>query len=122
MTKKLNPLEKFRRFWVRLPPEEREDLWDVITMLRGPDTENSDIIKAFTTARIRGKLIPLDSPLKYSGIPLWKVKLFRYQFGISQQPLVSMEGLPSFSSNVSYHFISHYIAAYKVFKKYGELG
>ena len=56
--------DKFQKFWEELNEEERGNLWDVMTALRGPDFENgavSDMLKALTTARVRALFIPKNS-------------------------------------------------------------
>jgi hypothetical protein len=37
--------------------DEKKDLWNILTALRGPDHENDDAVKAITTCRIRGELL-----------------------------------------------------------------
>lgn len=55
--KRDNLLFKFRKFNDNLSDEERKDLWDILTALRGND-KNHDlrgVEKCLTTARIRGE-------------------------------------------------------------------
>ena len=55
MKKKLNLVQKFRKFFFSLPKDEQRALWDIMTALRSEDG-GSFALKCFTTARLRGAL------------------------------------------------------------------
>lgn len=57
-----NPLYKFRRFWVDLSDQEKIDIWNLLTILRGEDG-GSGYLKAETTGRIRHEIFDHDRVL-----------------------------------------------------------
>jgi len=67
--KKKNVVEKFRNWFKRLPVTEQRDLYDILALLRGPDTENYKVKDTFT-CRIRHILGVVERPgdtRKFSG-------------------------------------------------------
>ena len=52
-----NMIDKFREFLSDLHQSEKEDLWDILTALRGADIKCGYMVKWHTTARIRGELL-----------------------------------------------------------------
>jgi len=68
-----NVISKFRVFWRGLSDVEQEDLWDVLTCLRGCDSKKDlDCLKKFITARIRGALFGDDGLFGYYVYPYLK--------------------------------------------------
>ncbi len=57
MLKKDNIITKFRKLWNSLNILEREQLWDILSAMRGNDLGLHDDVKFATTARIRGELL-----------------------------------------------------------------
>lgn len=57
-----NPLYKFRRFWVDLTDQEKLDIWNLLTILRGEDG-GSQWLKSETTGRIRYEVFGDDRVL-----------------------------------------------------------
>jgi hypothetical protein len=52
-----NVVTKFRALWESLAEKEKEQLWDILTALRGSDAGSNDDVKYATTARIRGEFL-----------------------------------------------------------------
>lgn len=57
-----NPFYKFRRFWVDLSDQEKKDVWNILTVLRGEDG-GSVWLKSETTGRIRYEIFGCDRVL-----------------------------------------------------------
>lgn len=75
MLKKKNVLEKFRTFFHNeLSWSEQRDLWDVLTALRGDDTEKAMNNKILVTARIRGELLRRDGTATFGGYSFQTLK------------------------------------------------
>ena len=58
MTKKKNVVEKFKTWFTRLPPDETRQLYDLLCLLRGPDSSPKRVFstvdaKIATTQRVR---------------------------------------------------------------------
>jgi len=125
IVKEPNVLQKFRAFWSLLDGIEREDLWDILTALRGPDPPNSenmhngikyDVLKSFTTCRIRGELLP------YHGVILkhWLIAktLDEIQFCNGGEKLPSPKKQKELFKNAPGHFFYHVQAAIRAILKY----
>lgn len=57
-----NPIYKFRRFWVDLNDQEKLDIWNILSALRGED-DGSVWLKQETTGRIRHEVFGEDRTL-----------------------------------------------------------
>ena len=69
--KKKNVLDKFVTFFSSLDENEKDDLWGVLTALRGPDS-NSELAKRYTTMRIRAELFNRKSLIDSNGTEILK--------------------------------------------------
>ena len=58
-----NPVYKLRRFWVDLTDQEKLDIWNLLTILRGEDG-GSGWLKAETTGRLRHEIFGDDDVLE----------------------------------------------------------
>ncbi len=66
MTKKKTCVEKFQYMWNKLDEEEKRDLYELLSAVRGPDFDDDDL-KMITTAKIRVFLFGSQEALKYTG-------------------------------------------------------
>ena len=60
VTKRKTVLEKFRTFFKKLNPGERNIIWILLTALRSCDMDNTDRIKQLTTCRLRAAIFGLE--------------------------------------------------------------
>lgn len=96
---------------------EAEQLWDIITSLRGPDS-SSNPLKDVTTTRIRGALgLTMNSD--------FAVVSKKSPTG-SDDPALDLDFfLPKlkaeFGGSVQYHFVAHYIRALRALQAFGYL-
>ena len=60
VTKRKTVLEKFRTFFKRLNPGERNIIWILLTALRSCDMDDTDRIKQLTTCRLRAAIFGLE--------------------------------------------------------------
>lgn len=124
MRKKLNLVQKFRKFFFSLPIEEQKALWDIMTALRSEDM-GSLSLKLFTTSRIRGALFGesntgfLGRALIVTNPRLAKKYLSRFGFGSLDS---SPQGLKSLYKRSNIHFKDHFRMAVNALLKHGFKG
>jgi len=105
-----NLIKRFQDFWGTLTAKEKEDLWNILTALRGPDHDN-DRVKAITTCRIRGELLGK----KHSRLIKRKCIIFRS----SRSNMIKEVEDPWGTFRVAiYHFRYHTEDAIKALKKH----
>jgi len=123
--KEPNVLQKFRAFWSLLDGIEREDLWDILTALRGPDPPNSenmhngikyDVLKSFTTCRIRGELLRPPDPVFHRALIARTSADIPWCNEDEKQP--SPKKQKKIFKNAPMHFLNHVENAIRAILKY----
>lgn len=56
MTEQKNPLEEIRNIIIKLNPRQRQAIYDILTVVRGPDPYGFNYLKIEVTARVRSLL------------------------------------------------------------------
>jgi len=122
-----NVIEKKREFVESLTTQERHDLYDVETVMRGPDTTNPHCVKWQIVARIRNLMGFTDCPgdVNYDAFPSFNEleKVVRDAFKERRigrnKALKSALGATLF--NADDHFKAHIMAALRTLHKLGIL-
>jgi len=103
-------IQKFQDFWQGLNSNERHILYDVLTLLRGPD-QNKDFLKEITTEKIRHLLFSGNSPVGYCAVsvdPITKSDLEK--IGEIDMP-----------NRTTSHFLRHVADAFEQLRKLGYI-
>jgi len=121
-TPELNVVEKFREWFTALTVTEQRDLYDILALVRGPDSNNYDV-KKYLTSRIRYMLGIAERPgdeRRYGDrcfIPSTNNK----PFPSYTETVAEVKGFKKTYVNVNTHYYNHAEEALKRLKDLGIL-
>jgi hypothetical protein len=104
MKTKKNVIDKFKSFFGKLDGTEQRHLYDVLSLLRGPDSGRNENVKEQVTMRIRF-LLGVDGNVFPSSSILGHARMTRP--AVSQNPIVPIEVNQIISNFDNYHYIEH---------------
>ena len=113
MNKKKNVVTKFHGFWEKLNDHEQEQLWALLTALRGEDGGNRTV-KRMTTCRIRAFMFPPGYQGKING---WVYTTRKYAETCSLSNEAKLSNLRKLFRGSNYHWRGHTAQAMQILEK-----
>ena len=100
-------IQKFRGYWSQLTKDEQQEMWNILTALRGPDNPSTDKEKTMTTAKIRYYLF--GDSIEYYNLYFKNYEKY-IGFEVNSEPL-SIKDL-KYVWEKYIHFSNHIVLAY----------